>query len=485
MPDDPVVATEPPPTCEAERQRARWRTFQEELHSDAVALASTRQEWARFFALGGTVRDDILTRQIAREHGLLPSLRQEAWVTWAWGAAPLLSVSAAFREQTTYSFAELKEQIDQIRLDVPRTCPQHPLFSTHSANMRAAATTGRGDCESSGARALEQVLVAFVLRNPELGYLQSMNFVAAFLLVVFGVAEQGLDRALSLMTTLIKTFETYFSDFSGLLHDTEILKLLLAREDPELSRHLARADIDFDLQTVTPSWYLTLFFNVLPPTVTARIWDLIILERPDRARGLVTRIALTMLRVIRGELLAADDLGEVYVVLRGLDQRFEDQQLAERLFGAVQEATVLNDAQLAQVWKDRNLVTPSRKRKSLERASSSKRGRIATPASATRAAFSPLRRWLSSSALGTPHAAASGPARAQAQGHGHGHGHPHGQSPEIHSPCANSSASSSSSTSVTTPLLGGHAPGTTLVVCNEGKLEQCILSPASAKLCAA
>jgi hypothetical protein len=67
--------------------------------------------------------------------------------------------------------------LHQIDLDLPRTFPEHPTF---------AAAAGRA--------ALRRVLVAHARRNPVIGYTQSMNFLAAVLLLVMppeGVAVRG------------------------------------------------------------------------------------------------------------------------------------------------------------------------------------------------------------------------------------------------------------------------------------------------------
>ena len=55
-----------------------------------------------------------------------------------------------------------------INKDVERTFPGHPQFES------------RG-----GIEALRRVLLAFSVHNPEVGYCQSINFLAGFLLLLF------------------------------------------------------------------------------------------------------------------------------------------------------------------------------------------------------------------------------------------------------------------------------------------------------------
>ena len=61
-----------------------------------------------------------------------------------------------------------------IELDLPRTCPKNERFNTDDA---------------IGREELRQILYSYALRNPKLGYLQSMNFIAAQLLIVTNDVE--------------------------------------------------------------------------------------------------------------------------------------------------------------------------------------------------------------------------------------------------------------------------------------------------------
>ncbi len=88
----------------------------------------------------------------------------------------------------------------QIELDLPRTFAEQRDFSASLAaraasgvaldgSRSAAAESACGAVAGEGGDAhdaLRRLLRVFCARNAAIGYLQSMNFVAAFLLIVFG-----------------------------------------------------------------------------------------------------------------------------------------------------------------------------------------------------------------------------------------------------------------------------------------------------------
>ena len=67
---------------------------------------------------------------------------------------------------------EGKDRNRELDLDLDRTFPGHPLLDRESANGAA------------GTAWLHHVLNSYALRNPEVGYCQSMNFIAGILLIM-------------------------------------------------------------------------------------------------------------------------------------------------------------------------------------------------------------------------------------------------------------------------------------------------------------
>jgi hypothetical protein len=83
--------------------------------------------------------------------------------------------SAAVR-MSDETLAHIVTCVEQIDKDLHRTC---------DAEAFAGAPTRRGDVETHCRSALRRVLTAYCWYNPPVGYLQSMNFLAAHLLLVY------------------------------------------------------------------------------------------------------------------------------------------------------------------------------------------------------------------------------------------------------------------------------------------------------------
>lgn len=156
-----------------------------------------------------------------------------------------------------------------------------------------------------------------------------MNFIAAFLLIIFDLDE---DLSLTVLSDIVQNrLPGYFEDFTSLQRDTALLKHYLCIEDPELSEHLLKDDMDFDIATISPSWLLTLYFNVFPPKMASRIWDGLFCVPHERSSGYLIRVGLSIFRVIRNDLLSTTNLGEVYEIIQNLPSRFSDQRECDAL----------------------------------------------------------------------------------------------------------------------------------------------------------
>ncbi|KAH3798475.1 hypothetical protein DPMN_152074 [Dreissena polymorpha] len=172
----------------------------------------------------------------------------------------------------------------QVSLDLMRTMPSNIRFSTMG---------------SKGIMDLQDVLLAFCIHNPTIGYCQGMNFIVAMGLLILDPEDA--------FWLLVAIAESYFSphyfDHSliGAQADQQILKDLVRDKLPSLHSHLE--NIDIELSTVTLNWFLAVFFDAVPFQTLLRVWDCFLLEGPK----VLFRFALAILRLHERDILQRSD----------------------------------------------------------------------------------------------------------------------------------------------------------------------------------
>lgn len=202
----------------------------------------------------------------------------------------------------------------QIELDLPRTYPHHAFFKT-----------------SEGRQALRRVLTAFAAHRPDVGYCQSMNFVAGLLLLTM---DQDQEKVFWVMVALIDDGilykDMYSHNLAGCHVELGSLEDLLARKLPKLARHLQQTGAHMSM--IATEWLLCLYASVLPSGTTARVWDSLLLE----GAKVLHRVALAMLKGLQDRLLAINDPGEMLRCTKQLAGSFHDRDaLLRDAFGNV------------------------------------------------------------------------------------------------------------------------------------------------------
>ncbi|XP_022099135.1 uncharacterized protein LOC110983843 [Acanthaster planci] len=142
----------------------------------------------------------------------------------------------------------------QIELDLLRTMPHNIHFNNKDAE---------------GVKQLRQILEAFCVHNPTVGYCQGMNFIAGTCLLFMDV-----EMAFWCMVAVVESYfpANYFdSSLIGAQADQNILKDILELRLPRLHAHLD--DVGIEMCSFTLNWFLAIFFDVVPFTMLLRIWD--------------------------------------------------------------------------------------------------------------------------------------------------------------------------------------------------------------------
>lgn len=158
--------------------------------------------------------------------------------------------------------------IEEIMLDVPRTFDGNTAFEPGQ---------------------LLNVLKVFAVVHPEIGYCQSLNFLAGVLLSVLKSEE----TAMWMLHIMVEKYfpKDYFTkSMSAFAVDLRLMKMLLEERTPELVKQADK--MHYDWIQCTSSWLLTLFSNTLPMATVLRIWDSFFLEGPK----IIFRVGIAILR---------------------------------------------------------------------------------------------------------------------------------------------------------------------------------------------
>lgn len=235
---------------------------------------------------------------------------------WAEGSGAVsLRVPGYYEELTTKPFED-DTIVQQIQMDITRTLTDNIYYR-------------RG----AGVDKLKEVLLAYARRNPEIGYCQGMNMIAANLLLILPTAEDAFWVLTSMIENILP--EDYYSP--SLLTsraDQVVLRRYVTEILPQLSRHLDSLGIE--LEALTFQWFLSVFTDCLSAEALFRVWDVVLClpdspsipatkndksktkdvgngqTHPHGAATFLFQVALALLKLNEKELLACDSPSEVY-----------------------------------------------------------------------------------------------------------------------------------------------------------------------------
>jgi len=155
---------------------------------------------------------------------------------------------------------------------------------------------------------LKNILCAFVTRNPDISYCQSMNFIAASLLRC--CPEEATFWVFCSIIEDILPADYYTSTTFGLRVDLKVMEHLIQRHLPVLWNHLMVQGID--LSPVLMGWFLCLFINTLPSQHSHRVMDCFVHE----GSAALFRVALSLLCMCELKLLGVLNIADAHSFLR-------------------------------------------------------------------------------------------------------------------------------------------------------------------------
>uniref|UniRef100_A0A670Y2Y4 TBC1 domain family member 4 n=1 Tax=Pseudonaja textilis TaxID=8673 RepID=A0A670Y2Y4_PSETE len=167
---------------------------------------------------------------------------------------------------------QLTSQQHAILIDLGRTFPTHPYFSSQLG---------------AGQLSLYNILKAYSLLDPEVGYCQGLSFVAGVLLL--HMSEEEAFKMLKFLMFELGLRKQYRPDMTILQIQMYQLSRLLHDYHKDLYDHFEANEISPSLYAAP--WFLTLFASQFPLGFVARVFDLMLLQGPE----VLFKVALSLL----------------------------------------------------------------------------------------------------------------------------------------------------------------------------------------------
>ncbi|CEP03964.1 hypothetical protein PBRA_009544 [Plasmodiophora brassicae] len=225
---------------------------------DCVVLCRVNHTWN--VAMTSLLRYAPFIKQCVHRGDLQPC-RFHAWM-YLIGAADARSSEIAHMYCQLMAIdqdpPEVADHCMRIRRDIFRTMPDEVTFTSQPAAPDA----------------LYRLLRCYAIMDPQVGYCQGMNYLAAFLLSITNET-----RAFVLLDIVMRDYGYRWMYVHGLPHLCLCLwqlDHLIAMNLPELHMHFSNEGVKMELYA--SEWFISLFTYTLSIEDAGRVWDLFILR---------------------------------------------------------------------------------------------------------------------------------------------------------------------------------------------------------------
>ncbi|KKA28724.1 hypothetical protein TD95_004820 [Thielaviopsis punctulata] len=183
--------------------------------------------------------------------------------------------------------------VSQIDMDIRRTLTDNIFFR-----------------KGPGVEKLNEVLLAYAHRNPEVGYCQGMNLIAANLLLITPAAEDAFWILASIIEHILP--QGYYDHWLlASRADQHVLREYVGSVLPRLSAHLDTLGIE--LEALTFQWFLSVFTDCLSAEALFRVWDVVFCTHDGST--FLFQVALALLKLNEAALLNCDGPAGVYTYI--------------------------------------------------------------------------------------------------------------------------------------------------------------------------
>ncbi|KAG9287742.1 hypothetical protein G9A89_004145 [Geosiphon pyriformis] len=233
--------------------------------------------------------------------GIPPFLRGCVWFHYS-GAANKMKDQPDLYEKLLQKSEDpriVNEYVEVIERDLHRTFPENIKFKSTVVSEDGGSTLMTDNVPII--QSLRRVLVAFSLYSPNIGYCQSLNYIAG-LLLLFMEEEQAFWTIVAIIHEYLP--ENMYDLSAGFGWDVDKLDLNMPT-----------------ITLVTSHWFLTLYINILPTETMLRVWDCFFYE----GHKVLFRVALAIFKINEDKILAVtDDPMEVFQIVQNMPKRLID-----------------------------------------------------------------------------------------------------------------------------------------------------------------
>ncbi|KAH0794170.1 TBC domain containing protein [Histomonas meleagridis] len=237
------------------------------------------KEWQQYiFSIGGiqkiNIKDPLFKQHVRK--GIPDCYRKFLWLKIT-GVDELMQQRQGFYQKMLSMSDTIPENVIRvIDADVPRTFPNVNTFSRES---------------------LRNVLLAFAIAHPEIGYCQSLNFIVALLLRIVGE-----ESALWMLCVIIEKYlptDYYCNQMKSFQADLKMIEIIIRERTPDIAKLVDRLGHNWIL--IVSGWLLTFYSNTFPVPTVLRIWDSFFLE----GMKIIYRVGISFLRMNQEKILTA------------------------------------------------------------------------------------------------------------------------------------------------------------------------------------
>ncbi|KAH8104027.1 TBC-domain-containing protein [Cristinia sonorae] len=222
--------------------------------------------------------------------GLPNRLRGEMWETLSGSIYLRFANPGEYERLLEANKGRISTSTEEIEKDLHRSLPEYSAYQSEE-----------------GIGALRRVLQAYSFKNPETGYCQAMNILAAAILIYMS-EEQAFWLLEVICDRLLPGY--YSHTMHGTLLDQRVFESLVHRCLPIIHDHFQQVDVQLSVASLP--WFLSLFINSMPMVFAFRIIDCFFCMGPK----VLFQVALAILKINGEKLLQIQDDGGFIHLMR-------------------------------------------------------------------------------------------------------------------------------------------------------------------------